>query len=344
MIRATIRDVALEANVGKSTVSRVLRHDPNVAASTRERVEAAIAKLGYRPDPALATIASHRWRSSRRSSDFTLAYVSFAKMKRTFPIDEMQLRGLARRAEVLGYRVELFKLTDYDGRFDRLARVIEQRGIRGMILGMVVHRQQISQLTEFDWSRFCVVGCNIGFYRPPIHMVIPNHFEGSLLAMRELKERGYRRIGLAISSVGTLAEQSRVAGLEYAQKRWFRAKDRLPLFEFTIGDRASLVQWVERHQFDALILRDAAEARWIEPARRSALGIVALSNYSGEKHWSGIDIGLETLGATSCDLLHGQLQNHAYGTPESPQTVLCPVEWREGDSCPRIEPEVAGFQ
>ncbi len=47
----TIVDVAKEAGVGVGTVSRVLNDHPRVSPSTRARVEEAIDKLGYRPNP-----------------------------------------------------------------------------------------------------------------------------------------------------------------------------------------------------------------------------------------------------------------------------------------------------
>ena len=46
----TIRDVAREAGVGVGTVSRVLNNSPQVSAETRERVTAAIRRLGFRPN------------------------------------------------------------------------------------------------------------------------------------------------------------------------------------------------------------------------------------------------------------------------------------------------------
>ena len=46
---ATIFDVAKEAGVSKSTVSRVLNNDPGVKLETRELIEEAIKKLNYTP-------------------------------------------------------------------------------------------------------------------------------------------------------------------------------------------------------------------------------------------------------------------------------------------------------
>ncbi|ROO88417.1 LacI family transcriptional regulator [Actinocorallia herbida] len=49
MAGVTIKDVAAAAGVGVATVSRVLSGTGSVSATTRERVQAAAATLGYRP-------------------------------------------------------------------------------------------------------------------------------------------------------------------------------------------------------------------------------------------------------------------------------------------------------
>ena len=48
-MKATVRDVARLAGVSAMTVSRVINREPRVSETTRRRVEAAIAQLGYVP-------------------------------------------------------------------------------------------------------------------------------------------------------------------------------------------------------------------------------------------------------------------------------------------------------
>ena len=60
MARSTIFDVATLAGVSIKTVSRVVNKEPNVRASTRERVDNAIQQLNYRPDRSARNLASHR--------------------------------------------------------------------------------------------------------------------------------------------------------------------------------------------------------------------------------------------------------------------------------------------
>ncbi|MGH8880151.1 MAG: LacI family DNA-binding transcriptional regulator [Stackebrandtia sp.] len=48
--RLSLRDVAAQAGVAVSTVSRVLSDHPDISTRTRERVLAVVAELGYRPN------------------------------------------------------------------------------------------------------------------------------------------------------------------------------------------------------------------------------------------------------------------------------------------------------
>jgi DNA-binding LacI/PurR family transcriptional regulator len=58
--RSTIEHVATAAGVSVATVSRALRGLPNVAVSTRARVEEVARELRYRPDPAASRLAAGR--------------------------------------------------------------------------------------------------------------------------------------------------------------------------------------------------------------------------------------------------------------------------------------------
>jgi LacI family transcriptional regulator len=60
MVKATIDDVAELAGVSMKTVSRVVNKEPNVRPATREKVEKAIAALGYRPNQSARSLAGNR--------------------------------------------------------------------------------------------------------------------------------------------------------------------------------------------------------------------------------------------------------------------------------------------
>src|SRR3954469_11471742 len=56
------RDVAAQAGVSQSTVSRVVNGKPNVRPETRPRVERALAGLGYVPNAAARSLITHHTR------------------------------------------------------------------------------------------------------------------------------------------------------------------------------------------------------------------------------------------------------------------------------------------
>jgi LacI family transcriptional regulator len=66
-VRATLEDVARAAGVSLATVDRVVNRREGVRAKTVARVEADVAKLGYRIDVAAARLA--------RGQTFRFAFV-----------------------------------------------------------------------------------------------------------------------------------------------------------------------------------------------------------------------------------------------------------------------------
>jgi LacI family transcriptional regulator, galactose operon repressor len=90
---ATMLDVAREAGVSRAAVSKVIRNAYGVSSEMRERVEAAIAHLDYRPSVAARAI---------RGSSFTLG---FQLHELENPALARILRGAARATEGTGYQL-----------------------------------------------------------------------------------------------------------------------------------------------------------------------------------------------------------------------------------------------
>lgn len=59
-MKVKMEDVAKLANVNKATVSRALKGDSRISASTRERVWKAAKALGYQPDAVARGLSSNR--------------------------------------------------------------------------------------------------------------------------------------------------------------------------------------------------------------------------------------------------------------------------------------------
>jgi DNA-binding LacI/PurR family transcriptional regulator len=94
-------DVAARARVSLQTVSRVVNGSPNVAPQTRERVERAIAELGYRPNIAARALVT----GSARSLGLVMSHVDQYGPART-------MLGLENAARAAGYSLTVTILDD----------------------------------------------------------------------------------------------------------------------------------------------------------------------------------------------------------------------------------------
>ena len=73
--RVTLKDIARETGVSHVTVSLALRHHSSIPAATRERIQAAALRLGYRPDPVLAALNTYRLASHSTPYQGNLAWI-----------------------------------------------------------------------------------------------------------------------------------------------------------------------------------------------------------------------------------------------------------------------------
>lgn len=336
MKRVTLREIAAAAGVSVMTVSLVLRDHGRVSPAMRLKVKRHAEKLGYRPDPALSALMTYRHERQTVRDYRTLAFVT------NFPTaggwkDEVFTRlyhaGAAARAEKLGYRVEPFWMSQPRMTPVRAAQILESRGIKGLLVAPVP--AAVGNVT-LAWERFCAVSLCRNLASPDINVVDHNHYQSMTLAWRELRRRGYRRIGYAITRyseeiagrawLGTLlAEQDRAA--DPAERRvppLITDEWRRPVFE----------AWLRRHRPDAIISPHIAVHRWLQELGRRTpedVGFLWLEAEAGGAV-SGVCQHFPNVGVAAVDLLHLELMRSAYGIPSVRQTIGIDGVWIEGRS------------
>ncbi|MDQ0726128.1 DNA-binding LacI/PurR family transcriptional regulator [Microbacterium sp. W4I20] len=131
----SMEDVAREAGVSGQTVSRVVNSRGYVGAATRERVEAAMQSLGYRPNSAARALRSGRFR--------TIGVVMFSFSSYG---NQRTLDAIAVRAAQLGYALTLIPVESSAGETVAGAfRRLEEHAVDGIIIVIEAH-----QLDEAD--------------------------------------------------------------------------------------------------------------------------------------------------------------------------------------------------
>jgi DNA-binding LacI/PurR family transcriptional regulator len=123
----TVTDVAEVAGVSRQTVSNVLNAPEIVRPETRERVQDAIARLGYRPH------ASARRLRTRMSSTLGVRLDPGADGMSGALLDRF-LHALVERADRTGLRVLLYTAADEDAEIAVFERLLDGADVDALVL------------------------------------------------------------------------------------------------------------------------------------------------------------------------------------------------------------------
>lgn len=338
--RVSLQDVATRAGVSRMTVSRVLRNSPRVSETTRQQVLEAVSALHYQPDPEL-TRAMALVRDKTRKTGF---HSVLGVIRERIPHDDVDahayqfvaVEAIRDRAASYGYLVEEFWL-GFDGLTPRrLSNILCARGIEGIIVS-----PQSSRLPcrEIDYSRFSSVTFGFALREPSLHRSSCNMIPGIRAAFAQLEARGYQRIGIAITQwVDERSQNVYSSGALHFQQH-LADQSRVPVFIFPHNDFSKdaevFLEWVARHQPDAVISFDTLVPDWL---RRAGLripediGFVVHDWVPGMSQWAGIHHRRADVARAGVDLLVMQLMHHERGLPEVPLQISVPPLWVDGPS------------
>lgn len=123
----TVYDVAEAAGVSRQTVSNVLNSPEIVKEATRQRVQIAIARLGYRPH------ASARRLRTRKSSTIGIRLDPLTNGISGSVLDRF-LHALTEQADARGMRIMLFTATDPDDEIRQFERLLDGADVDSFVL------------------------------------------------------------------------------------------------------------------------------------------------------------------------------------------------------------------
>lgn len=197
-----MQDVAAEAGVSKSTVSRVLGGiDSGIPEATRERVLAIAAAMGYRPN----AIAS----GLRRQTSDTIGFIS--DVIASTPHAGAMVQGAQDAAWRAG-KVLMLVNTGGDPEVEHKAiDTMLQRQVDGLIYATMYH--QVVEPPQELHTVPCVL-LDARSSTDPISSVVPDEAGGAAVAVRALADAGHTRIGFLNSAAGVPAAAERYAGYQ----------------------------------------------------------------------------------------------------------------------------------
>ena len=193
--RVTIRDVAALAGVSHQTVSRVFNDRERVTPKTRERVQAAIEELDYRPSRLAQSMVT------QKTSTIGLVVADI-----TNPFFFEVARGVQDTALAQGYNVFVCNTDDNpQGEQDILALLASQE-VDGVILSTASSSDE--ELLAFAENYKPLVIINRDIEHPKASLVNVDICKGAKLAIEHLIERGHTHIAM-LSHEGHLPDTVR---------------------------------------------------------------------------------------------------------------------------------------
>ena len=319
-------------------MSLALRNNPGTTPATRARVHGMAAKLGYRPDPALATLARQRWAGHETGSGATFAYLTDSRMRNVLQ-QRCFLPAARARAEARGYFLQPFDLADYTS-LTAMARVLHNRGIRGLLVPQF-EQARGPGILEMPVDNFTVVCLDLGWVRAPFHIVSSDRFEGTRRVWAEAVKRGYRRIGGAILSHRPRAvdDATRYGASTSAQEEYLRTSERIPLLTSAPTDRDSFLRWLDRYEPEAVIGLVPVVHEWLAGTGRRVpedIAFATLTAFSREyPRLSGVLRHRDEIGSTGVDTLIAAIHENEWGVPVLQRMLMIEPVWHEGVSLPR---------
>jgi LacI family transcriptional regulator len=213
----TIKHVAADAGVSLQTVSRVINNEPNVRPAMKERVQAAIDKLGYVPSIAAQRMSGSRSYLILAINDRDRTIAEWQARQGGDWVDQMLLGGMLKCAEH-GYRM-IFELVDtHNDHVEReLSASIAALQPDGIIL-TPPHSENalITDLLAEKKIPFARIGSVAP--GPGIAMTMGDE-ESAYLATQHLIELGHRHIGFIAGSEEYSLSNRRIDGWRRAMTK-----------------------------------------------------------------------------------------------------------------------------
>lgn len=342
MRRVSMREIAAAARVSVMTVSLVLREQGRVSEAMRQKVKQTADQLGYRPDPALSALMTYRHERQTVRDYQTLAFVSNFSTQYGWKEEiytRLYFEGAVNRAGKLGYRVEPFWMRQPRMTPERATQILESRGIKGLLVAPVP--AAVARL-ELDWEKFCAVSLCRNLASPDINVVDHNHYQSMTLAWRELRQRGYRRVGYAIKEYSEeIAGRLWLGTMLIEQQRDLAQQKGIPPLVAPVWNRKVFAAWLARYRPDVVISPDIAAYRWLQELGWKIpddIGFLWLEAVP-EEGITGVCQHFENVGIASVDLVHLELIRSAYGIPSVRQTIGIDGNWYEGRT---LRPSASG--
>ncbi|HSI82141.1 MAG: LacI family DNA-binding transcriptional regulator [Candidatus Methylacidiphilales bacterium] len=330
--RISIRDIAREVGVHHTTVSLALRGSPLLKAETREKIQAAAARLGYAPDPMLTALTAYRQSKRPNSFHAVIAWINNWPNRKgllTVPTYRGYYEGAHACATKLGYALQEFWLHEKEISPGKLRQILNARSITGLLIAPQPPNPRDIGINLQDFSAVA-----FGYSTQPLtqHLVTNHHSQTLDLIVAKLVELGYRRPGYCIPPSSDIGGNyiwiSRMLYLYSLHP----SLEKIPRVESL--DKEAVAAWLATYKPDVIIgfsyLVPEVEAMGYRIPHDIGFASVAVDTQ--DPRVSGANENDFLIGDIAVKFLVGMMHRGERGVPEVPIRTLVDSSWFPGET------------
>lgn len=236
--KVTIYEVAKNAGVAISTVSRVLNDSPNVSEETKKKVQKAIDELNFRPQ------VSARKLASKEPQMLAVAVPSF-----TTPFFNEVLKGVKDELKKMDLDIILYNTGSKDPE-EAVVNFFDRGTADALILLSIDVSDVIHKHLQSAGTPVVLVNSS----HPAYNYFMVNDYQGGYMAGEHLVKQGFERIGMISTPLKTRSSIERERGFKDALKNY---KMKIHKDLFVTGDTTKHAGFTEEAGFESIYKYEA---------------------------------------------------------------------------------------
>lgn len=313
MSKVTIKEVAKEAGVATSTVSRVLSNNPKISEETKAKVNEAIERLNYKPNAIARSLANNK------TKILGVVLPSEADDLLTNPFFINAMKGMSIYAQNKNYYITYVFAKDGKNEFESIKEITNTNLIEGIILLRVNENDESIKFLNTIGFPFVAIG------RPEktedVLWVDNDNFQAMYNVVNRLIQKGHKKIGF-IGAIKTLnMSKDRLKGYKMAlEVNGLNYDEELVIHKQFFKENTGYVgaeELLSKHEVTAIVTTDDLLAfgvsQLLNEKRLEKISLVGFNNIQLSKYQTpplaSVDINADELGYYAAKLLIEKLEN-----------------------------------
>jgi LacI family transcriptional regulator len=197
----TIKEIARELNISKSTVSRALRNSPEISEETKGRVIELARELNYTPNPIALSLLKNRTHT-----------IGIIVPDIDNPFFSMAISGVDDVAYSRGYHVMIYQSHESYEREQIDVRHIADRRADGLIVSVASQSLNHTHFEELQEGGIPIVFFDRASEKVRTHKVLVDDYEGAFRGTEHLIAQNCRRIAHITGPMSLTISRNRFDG------------------------------------------------------------------------------------------------------------------------------------